>query len=140
MTSIGSLKLSESKFLHRHPDVTELQEWHVLKKGFKGVQVAALRHGEWVCVGAGRTREQALYNLSIRLLALDGRKVFELQEWRDANTGEITRLSAHHIVKRSKSRNDSKKNLAGLGLRSHSAQHEKKLLGPSSGEAASTAE
>ncbi len=116
--------ISESKFRHRNPSVTRV-EYGVVYIPLARIQAKAYDDGGLIAVATGKTSGEALYDLSARILSLHGREVADDQGWKDANLGTVEPLSGHHKVKRSAHRDDSKSNLAGLGLRTHSLQHEK---------------
>jgi len=115
-------KITLPHFRRQHPGI----EVRDLGKPGRDHIVRAIEGSALIAEGIGRNFEEALLNLSNRIYRVMSLRQFEAQGYEDANTGRIEPLSAHHKKKRSKGRDDSQGNLAGVGMRTHAAQHEGK--------------
>lgn len=119
------LEMSLKQFRRLHPDLEiEPVKAGDFRSAFFAINKASGLH---VAYRAGTYPPQVVYELSVacyRLAALD---VMAAQGWKDANTGQTgVPLDAHHLVKRSKGRDDSAANLAGVSRATHDAQHHRK--------------
>jgi hypothetical protein len=114
--------LSLRQFERRHPDL----DVRVSKKvDMPWVVIARNREGAVVAMASGPTREEALATLSERCYRVARLRNAEAQGWRGGNTGELGQpLEAHHKLRRSKGRDDSRENLVLVTRDVHNAQHD----------------
>lgn len=119
-------RMTVRRFERIHPTLrVELSELprHV---GFWRAAALLRSDGSVYAQAVHRDPLRALYELSTRCLRLAIREAADKQGWRDSNTGELVPLGGHHIVRRSKARNDSPENLAAVGAETHQRQHERR--------------
>lgn len=115
--------MTQSNFRKKHPGF-DVQVLHGSEKHF--CAVATDKQHNVFATACAKTEKEALDNLSRHVLALLARRVAREQGQRDANTGEVAPLQAHHKVKRSAGGKHARENLAGVSERTHAKQHEGK--------------